>query len=190
MTAVTVELHTVRMTRMKSRPLFNANWRWPAMSALLLAATVQAQTPPAATTKDARAPSAGTTRPANKPTQRIELPAAEKQALEAAASPPAKTTSTNDELVPTDADAKVPPPPDEQTRIEQIRTRSGVSEIRITPALTGRTYTMTNREGQQPISATETLSGLSVPKFFTIEFGKPSERPAPPLPPPPSSQSR
>jgi len=158
--------------------------------ALLLGAAVHAQTPPATTTKDARAPGAPATRPANKPTQRIELPAAEKQALEAAANPPAKATSANEELVPTEADAKVPPPLDETTRIEQVRTRFGISEIRITPALTGRTYTMTNREGQQPVSATETLSGLSVPKFFTIEFGKPSERPAPPLPPPPSSQSR
>jgi hypothetical protein len=176
---------------MKRRPLPNANWRWPAILALLLVASAQAQTPPAATSKDTRAPSATATRPANKPTQRIELPAAEKQALEAAASPPpAKATSATDDLVPTDADAKAPPPPEETTRIEQIRTRSGVSEIRITPALTGRTYTMTNREGQQPISATETLPGLSVPKFFTIEFGKPSERRPPPLPPPPSSQSR
>jgi hypothetical protein len=178
------------MIQMKRRPLPYANWRWPAILALLLAASVQAQTPPAATPKDDRAPSAAPTRSATKPTQRIELPTAEKQALEAAANPPAKAPSASDELVPTEADAKAPPPPEETTRIEQIRTRSGVSEIRITPALTGRTYTMTNREGQQPISATETLSGLSVPKFFTIEFGKPSERPAPPLPPPPSSQSR
>ena len=92
--------------------------------------------------------------------------------------------------MPTDADAKAPPPEEPVTRIEQIRTDNRISEIRVTPALTGRTYTITNREGQQPISATESLSGLSVPKFFTFEFGRPTERSAPPLPPPPSSQSR
>lgn len=179
------------MIRMRRRPLSNATWRWPATLTLLLALAAQAQTPPAASTRpDARAPAATTApRQASKPTQRIELPAAEKQALEAAANPAAKPAAPADELVPTDADAKASPA-EETTRIEQVRTRSGISEIRITPALTGRTYIMTNREGQQPISATETLTGLSVPKFFTFEFGKPTERPAAPLPPPPSSQSR
>ena len=138
-------------------------------------------------------PTAAPARPAAKPAtrQRLELPAAEKQAIDAranAASPPAP--AAGDELVPTEADAKASPPEEPVTRIEQVRTDNRISEIRVTPALTGRTYTITNREGQQPISATESRSGLSVPKFFTFEFGRPTERPVPPLPPPPSSQSR
>jgi len=159
---------------------------------LLLLATIgptNAQNAPAS--PDARTPAnAAPARPAGKPAtrQRLELPAAEKQAIDAHAS--AATPSAGDELVPTEADAKAPPPDEPVTRIEQIYTDNRISEIRVTPALTGRTYTITNREGQQPISATESLSGLSVPKFFTFEFGRPTERPAPPLPPPPSSQSR
>ncbi|HTN48955.1 MAG TPA: hypothetical protein VMK32_05950 [Burkholderiaceae bacterium] len=159
-----------------------------------LALAAQAQTaPPPATRPDTGASTAATpARPAAKPPQRIDLPAAEKQALEAASGGTATdTTPTADELVPTEADTKAPLPEEPRTRIEQIRTRNGVSEVRVTPALTGRTYTITNREGQQPLSATESLSGLSVPKFFTFEFGRPADRAAsPPLPPPPSSQSR
>jgi hypothetical protein len=74
--------------------------------------------------------------------------------------------------------------------IEQIRTSNRITEIRVTPAMTGHTYIMTNREGRQPITATDTSSGLSIPKFFTFEFGRPAERPTAPLPPPPSSTSR
>ena len=72
-----------------------------------------------------------------------------------------------------------------RTCIEQIRTSNRITEIRVTPALTGRTYTITNREGRQPTSATDTSSSLSVPKFFTFECGRPEERPAAALPPPP-----
>jgi len=148
-----------------------------------------APTNPAARTPANAAPARPAAQPA--PRQRLELPAAEKQAIDArasAATPPARTTG--DELVPTEADAKAAAPEEPVTRIEQVYTDNRVSEIRVTPALTGRTYTMTNREGQQPTSATESLSGLSVPKFFTFEFGRPTERPAPPLPPPPSPPSR
>jgi len=82
---------------------------------------------------------------------------------------------------------KSPAPAEEQTRIEQIRTLNGVSEIRVTPALTGRTYTIVNREGRQPTSATGTSSGLSVPMFFNFQFGRTDDRPAAPVPPPPTS---
>jgi len=124
------------------------------------------------------------------PRQRIELPASEKQALEAGTSSSSSQTLTSTDLVPSAADAKAPPPAEQPTtRIEQIRTSNRISEIRVTPALTGRTYTITNREGRQPTSAVETSSGLSVPKFFTFEWGRPDERPAPPLPPPPSSST-
>ena len=92
--------------------------------------------------------------------------------------------------MPSAADAKAPPLAEEPgTRIEQVRTSNRISEIRVTPALTGRTYTITNREGRQPTSATDTSSSLSVPKFFTFEWGRADERPAPALPPPPSSST-
>ena len=127
---------------------------------------------------------------ASAPRQRIELPTAERQALEAGEAPRPASAPTRADLVPSAADAKAPPPAEEpRTRIEQIRTSNRISEIRVTPALTGRTYTITNREGRQPTSATETSSGLSVPKFFTFEWGRPEERPAPALPPPPSSST-
>ena len=183
------------MDHMGSRSFPPAFRRSLPVTVLLLLATIgptNAQNAPAS--PDARTPAnAAPARPAGKPAtrQRLELPAAEKQAIDAradAATLPAPSPS--DELVPSEADAKAPPPEEPVTRIEQVRNNNRISEIRVTPALTGRTYTMTNREGQQPISATESLSGLSVPKFFTFEFGRPTERPAPPLPPPPSPQSR
>lgn len=183
------------MDHMGSRSLPPAFRRSLPGAVLLLLATIgPAAAQSAPVNPDARTPAnAAPARPAAKPAtrQRLELPAAEKQAIDAranAAAPPAP--ATRDELVPTDADAKAAPPEEPVTRIEQVYTDNRISEIRVTPALTGRTYTITNREGQQPISATESLSGLSVPKFFTFEFGRPTERPAPPLPPPPSSQSR
>ena len=80
---------------------------------LLLLATIgpaDAQNPPA--NPDARTPAnAAPARPAGKPAtrQRLELPAAEKQAIDAradAATLPAPSPS--DELVPSEADAKAP----------------------------------------------------------------------------------
>jgi len=144
-----------------------------------------------ASAPNARAPASTSTK-AGKPApavprQRIELTPAERQALDKAAAPPA---ATRDELVPTEADAKAVPPDEPVTRIEQVWTSNRISEIRVTPALTGRTYTINNREGQQPMSATDTSSGLSLPKFFTFEFGRPAERPTPGLPPPPSPTTR
>ena len=143
--------------------------------------------PPAAQTTTAPDKPAAT---AGAPRQRIELPKAERQALEAGEDPRLPSAPTRADLVPSAADAKAPPPADEpRTRIEQIRTSNRISEIRVTPALTGRTYTITNREGRQPTSATETSPGLSVPKFFTFEWGRPEERSTPALPPPPSSST-
>ena len=142
------------------------------------------------------APAATTTRPAPKPQAApprtlIELPPAERRALEAADAPPKPAADiTRSELVPTPDDARAAPPEENQTRIEQIRTSNRISEVIVTPAMTGRPYIMTNREGRQSISATDGTSGLSLPKFFTFEFGKPPERPAAPLPPPPASNQR
>lgn len=123
------------------------------------------------------------------PRTRIELTPSERQALDG---PPAASASTptSAELLPTPEDAHALPPAEgKQTVIEQVRTSNRVSEVRVTPGLGGHTYTMTNREGRQPLSATDTSSGLSVPKFFTFEFGGTEERPAPSLPPPPPSSS-
>jgi hypothetical protein len=124
------------------------------------------------------------------PRTRIELPPAERQALDGTNASTRATTPTRDELLPTADDAHALQPAEErQTVIEQVRTPNRTTEIRVTPALTGRTYTMTTREGRQPISATGTSPGLSVPKFFTFEFGGQEERPAPTLPPPPPSSA-
>ena len=143
-------------------------------------------------TPETRAPAAATPpakAPASPPRQRIELPAAERQALGAGGTPGTPAGPTQADLVPSAADAKAAPPEEPQTRIEQVRTSNRISEIRVTPALTGRTYTITNREGRQPTSAVETSPGLSVPKFFTFEWGRAEERPAPALPPPPPSST-
>jgi hypothetical protein len=141
--------------------------------------------PPPASTAPAQPTAASKT-----PRQRIELPKAERQALEAEEAPRQATGPTQADLVPSDADTQASPQLDEKrTRIEQVRTSNRISEIRVTPALTGRTYTITNREGRQPTSATDTSSNLSVPKFFTFEWGGTEERPSPPLPPPPSSST-
>ncbi len=143
--------------------------------------TAPAAVPRAAPTQAVSAPAA--------PRTRIELPAAERQALEdnrAAQSAPARN-----ELLPQadDSDGTLLEPP--ATVVDEIRTGNRVTEIRVTPALTGRTYTITNREGRQPITATGSPNSLSLPKFFTFEFGQPAERAvAPAAPPPPSTQSR
>ena len=124
------------------------------------------------------------------PRTRIELSPAERQALDGTNASTQSTAPSRDELLPTADDARALQPAEErQTVIEQVRTPNRTTEIRVTPALTGRTYTMTTREGRQPLSATGTSPGLSVPKFFTFEFGGPEERPAPTLPPPPPSSS-
>lgn len=161
-----------------------------AVTALLAGTSLPAPAQGNSTTPDARpaAPPNAQAKPAT-PRQRIELPAAERQALEAGSNaprPPAAPTAAD--LVPSAADAKAPPE-EPQTRIEQVRTGNRISEVRVTPALTGRTYTITNREGRQPTSAVDTSSTLSVPKFFTFEWGRADERPAPVLPPPPPSST-
>jgi hypothetical protein len=164
-------------------------------AAMILAAAMVLPAWAQGATSDTRAPTApsNAAKPAAKPAtprQRIELPAAERQALEAGTSPASGAAPTRDELVPTEADAKAAALEEPATRIEQIRTSNRISEIRVTPAMTGRTYTITNREGQQPISATDTAGGLSLPKFFNFEFGRPAERPTPGLPAPPPSNTR
>jgi hypothetical protein len=120
------------------------------------------------------------------PRTKFELPAAERQALEAVR--PQPSTPTAEELLPTPDDARALPPASEhQTVVEQIRLPNRTTEIRVTPALTGNTWTMTTREGRQPTSPTATSPGLSVPNLFTWEFGRTANAPAANPPPPPSS---
>lgn len=162
-----------------------ARWALPAVALALTAAlrpvAVVAQTAPGAAPKPALAAPA--------PRTRIELPAAERQALEDNRA--AQVAPARNELLPQadDSDGTLLEPP--ATVVDEIRTGNRVTEIRVTPALTGRTYTITNREGRQPITATGSPNSLSLPKFFTFEFGQPAERTvAPAAPPPPSTQSR
>lgn len=155
-----------------------------ALTVVLQPASVAAQTAPAT------APRAAPAAPApSVPRTRIELPAAERQALEDNRAAP--VAPARNELLPqaSDSDGTLLEPP--ATVVDEIRTGNRVSEIRVTPALTGHTYTITNREGRQPITATGSPNSLSLPKFFTFEFGQPTERAvAPAAPPPPSTQSR
>jgi hypothetical protein len=157
-----------------------------ALTLALQPAAVSAQTAPAATPR--AAPKPVTPAPAV-PRTRIELPAAERQALEDNRAAP--VAPARNELLPqaSDSDGTLLEPP--ATVVDEIRTGNRVSEIRVTPALTGHTYTINNREGRQPITATGSPNSLSLPKFFTFEFGQPTERAvAPAAPPPPSTQSR
>jgi len=116
----------------------------------------------------------------------IELPAAERRAMET--TKPAPSSPTPEELLPSADDAHtLPPAAEQQTTVEQVRLPNRTTEIRVTPALTGRTWTMTTREGRQPISPTATSPGLSVPNLFTFEWGRTSDAPTANAPPPPSS---
>jgi len=174
------------MTRNRWRPVFAGALLALGAPGLVPAQPVERPSTPATsdTTPMQRGPATAA------PRTRIELPPAERQPLDGSTATSRATAPTRDELLPTADDAHALQPAEErQTVIEQVRTPNRTTEIRVTPALTGRTYTMTTREGRQPISATGTSPGLSVPKFFTFEFGGPNERPAPTLPPPPPSSS-
>jgi hypothetical protein len=162
------------------------------LACALLSLALVLGAPLSALAQDVQKPSSTTATGATTaaPRTRIELSPAERQALDGTNASTRPTAPTRDELLPTADDAQALQPAEErQTVIEQVRTPNRTTEIRATPALTGRTYTMTTREGRQPLSATGTSPGLSVPKFFTFEFGGTEERPAPTLPPPPPSSS-
>jgi len=169
-----------------------------------LCGAAAAQTPPSPASPRTAAPATRAQpatppakQPASDPTSRtrIELPAAERAALESATAPavPPPLPERN-ELLPQPEDAQVTIIEPSGTVVEQIRQSNRISEVRVTPAATGHTWVMTNREGRQPIGATDTHPGLSVPKFFTFEFGGGARQPtaptSPAAPPPPSTQSR
>ena len=121
-----------------------------------------------------------------KPRRTIELSPAERQAIDARELKAVKPASIEEALQPTPEDAKIErDDTSNTTRIEQHRTSNRISEVIVTPAGTSRSYTMTNREGKQPLGTTQMTPGLSVPNFFRFEFGRAS--PTPSVPPPAST---
>lgn len=140
---------------------------------------------PAASQTSSAAQKPGQPRPA------IQLTPAERQAIDAAQSGKEKPVRVEDALAPTAEDMKPRAPDDTSntTRIEQMHQSNRVSEVIVTPAGQSRSYVMQNREGQQPFGLTQMNSGLSLPMFFRIEFGKstpPATNPPPPPAQPPS----
>ena len=124
-----------------------------------------------------------------KPRRAIELSPAERAAIDARELKAVKPASVEEALQPKPDDIKIER--DEAsntggntTRIEQYRTSNRISEVVVTPAGTSRSYSMTNREGSQPLGTTQMSPGLSVPNFFRFEFGRPApaplDAPAPP----------
>lgn len=114
----------------------------------------------------------------SKPRRAIELSPAERAAIDARELKAVKPASVEEALQPKPEDLKVER--DESansTRIEQLRTSNRISEVIVTPAGTSRSYSMTNREGQQPFGTTQMGPGLSVPNFFKFEFGRPVPAP-------------
>ena len=129
--------------------------------------------------------------PRTAPRSAIQLSPAERQAIDTAEAKKDKSATQGDEgLAPTADDIKPRTEPDTSTtRIQQNYTSNRVSEVIVTPAGQTHSYVMYNREGRQPYGTTQVNSGLSVPMFLRIEFGK-STPPTSPPPPPTSSPSR
>ena len=124
-----------------------------------------------------------------KPRRAIELSPAERQAIDERELKAVKPASVEEALQPRPAgdpdNAKIERDDSSNTtRIEQFRTSNRISEVVVTPAGTSRSYSMTNREGRQPLGTTQMSPGLSVPNFFKLEFGRPApaplQAPAPP----------
>ena len=126
------------------------------------------------------------------PRSAIQLTPAERQAIDTAQSAREKPVRVEDALAPTPEDMK-PRSADETsnaTRIEQLHQSNRVSEVLVTPSGQSRSYVMQTREGQQPFGTTQMNSGLSVPMFFRLEFGKSTPPATNPPPPPVPSPSR
>ncbi len=145
---------------------------WPPVS--FAQTTVAPPPPPMPASTEAKAP-----KPApSKPRRAIELSPAEREAIDAREMKAVKPASVEEALQPKPEDLKVERDDSaNSTRIEQLRTSNRVSEIVVTPAGTSRSYSMTNREGQQPFGTTQMGPGLSVPNFFRFEFGRPAPAP-------------
>jgi hypothetical protein len=163
------------------------------IGALALAAAVSALAGAAAFAQSPAAPPGANTAPVRKaapPRPTIQLPPAERQALEAAESGQVRPARVEDALAPTAEDIKPHPVDDaSRTRIEQVHVSNRVSEVIVTPAGQSRSYVMQNREGRQPFGTTQMNSGLSVP-MFRFEFGRTTPPATNPPPPPAPSPSR
>jgi len=142
--------------------------------------------PPAASQMKPTAPKAAAPRPS------IQLTPAERQAIDATQSAGEKPVRVEDALAPTPEDMKprASEDPSNTTRIEQMHQSNRVSEVIVTPPGQSRSYVMHNREAQQPFGTTQMNSGLSVPMFFRLEFGKSTPPATNPPPPPAPSPSR
>jgi hypothetical protein len=119
----------------------------------------------------------------------IQLSPAERQAIDSAQSARDKPAKPQDDLAPTADDMKPRVVEEEgETRIEQKRVSNRISEVIVTPANSTRSYSMTNREGQQMFGTTPlgNTGNLSVPTFFRFEFGRSTTPPATNPPPPPA----
>ena len=149
--------------------------------AMALAQTPAPPPPPMPAATDAR----GTKPSPAKPRRAIELSPAEREAIDARELKAVKPASVEEALQPKSEDLRIErDDTSNTTRIEQYRTSNRISEVVVTPAGTSRSYSMTNREGRQPLGTTQMSPGLSVPNFFRFEFGRPApapfEAPAPP----------
>ena len=156
-------------------------------------ASAQAPAPPPppmpAATETKAAKPASTNPTSAKPRRAIELSPAERQAIDERELKAVKPASVEEALQPKPAgdpdNAKIERDDSSNTtRIEQFRTSNRITEVVVTPAGTSRSYSMTNREGRQPLGTTQMSPGLSVPNFFKFEFGRaapaPIQAPAPP----------
>jgi hypothetical protein len=130
--------------------------------------------------------------PASKPRPAIRLTPAERQAIDNAPTGRQAPARVEDELAPTPDDIKPRANEDTSntTRIEQTHQSNRVSEVIVTPPGQSHSYVMHNREGQQPFGTTQMNSGLSVPMFFRLEFGRSTPPATNPPPPPAPSPSR
>ena len=173
-----------------------------ALAVLLACASIasaQAPAPPpppmptATETKPAKP--ASTTPTSAKPRRAIELSPAERQAIDDRELKAVKPASVEEALQPKPAgdpdNAKIERDDSSNTtRIEQFRTSNRITEVVVTPAGTSRSYSMTNREGRQPLGTTQMSPGLSVPNFFKFEFGRAAPAPLQAPPPPQTSPTK
>ena len=108
-----------------------------------------------------------------KPRRAIELSPAERQAIDERELKAVKPASVEEALQPKPAgdpdNAKIERDDSSNTtRIEQFRTSNRITEVVVTPAGTSRSYSMTNREGRQPLGTTQMSPGIIGPELFQV----------------------
>lgn len=100
---------------------------------------------------------------AQRPRQVIRLPEAERVSQRARDDEPLAEPAPEDQLAPAVQTSA-------EVRIEQRRRANRVVELIVTPAGSTTSYVIVNREGARPLSQQELAAGLSVPRFFRLEF--------------------